>query len=75
MDLTNDKKPVNFNWLNLVLNEIPPILKINNSNLRHFYEFFAILFADSNKTQKNFKNQAIAGYIIKVFELVFNNQI
>ena len=75
MDLTNDKKPVNFNWLNLVLNEIPPILKINNSNLRHFYEFFAVLFADSNKTQKNFKNQAIAEYIIKVFELVFNNQI
>ena len=74
-NLINNKKPVNINWLNLVLNEIPPNLKINNQNLRHFYEYFAILFADSNKAQKDFKNQAIVIYIKKVFDLIFDDKI
>ena len=57
------------------MNEIPPNLKINNQNLRHFYEYFAILFADSNKAQKDFKNQAIVIYIKKVFDLIFDDKI
>ena len=74
-ELITNKKPVKTNWLNLVLNDIPPSLKINNKNLRHFYEFFAILFADSNRAQKNFKNLAIVYFIIKVFDLIFKGQI
>ena len=74
-NLINNNKPVNVNWLNLVLNEIPPNLKINHQNLRHFYEFFAILFADTNKAEKDFKNQAIVIYIKKLFDLIFDDKV
>jgi len=74
--LIRDKKPVNINWINLVLNDIPPELKITNKNLRHFYEFFANLIADSiNDIQKTTKNMIISEYIIKLLDLIFKNKI
>ena len=71
----NQNIPVNVNWLNLVLNEIPSELKIVNINLRHFYEFFANLLADSNIYQKEIKNKIVVQYIIKIFDLIFQNKI
>jgi hypothetical protein len=73
--LTKKNMPVNINWINLVLNDIPPELKITNKNIRHFYEFFAILLADSNGNKKEFKNEIIVEYIIKLFDLIFKNEI
>ena len=73
--LINEKKPVNINWLNLVLNDIPPEIKLTNKNVRHFYEFFANLLADSKMKEKEIKNEIIIEYIIKVFDLIFKNKI
>jgi len=67
--------PVNINWINLILNDIPPELKITNKNIRHFYEFFGILLADSNGNKKEFKNEIIIEFIIKLFDLIFKNEI
>ena len=74
-NLTKKNMPVNINWINLVLNDISPELKITNKNIRHFYEFFAILLADSNGNKKEFKNEIIIEYIIKLFDLIFKNKI
>ena len=75
-DLINKNKPTNINWINLVLDNIPSELKLTNKNLRHFYEFFGILFEDNaiNYRKKN-KNEVLIDYIIKAFKLIFNNQI
>ena len=73
--LIKEKKPVNVNWLNLVLNDLPPEIKITNKILRHFYEYFAILLADSNEIQKELKNEILLEYIIQVFDLIFQNKI
>ena len=73
--LIKEGKPVNMNWINLVLNEIPPNVKIFNKNLRHFYEFFAILLVDSSGYQKELKNEIIIDYIIEVLNLTFENKI
>ena len=74
-NLLYEKKPVNINWLNLVINDIPPELKVINKNVRHFYEFFANLLADSRIKNKKIKNEIIIEYIIKVLDLIFKNQI
>ena len=74
--LIRDKKPVNIKWINLVLNDIPPDIKITDKNLRHFYEFFASLIADSiNDAQKETKNMIIIEYIIKLLDLIFKNTV
>ena len=41
--LIENQIPINVDWINLVLNYIPPELKIINKNIRHFYEFFSML--------------------------------
>ena len=74
-NLIKKKKPININWINLVVDTIPSELNIINKNVRHFYEFFANLLADSTEHQKKYKNLIIEDYIKKVFELIFTNQI
>ena len=73
--LIENNKPININWMNLVLNYIPPELKIINKNLRHFYDFFSLLLADSNGNEKDYKNEIILEYIINVLDLIFENKI
>ena len=75
IDLIKKKLPVNINWINLTLNDIPPEIKISNKIIRHFYDFFAILLADSNGYQKENKDEIIIEYIIKVLDLIFKNKI
>ena len=76
-NLTENNSPVNIKWINLVINEIPPEIKIKiyDKRLRYFYEFFAILFVDSTEFKKEEKNEIIFGYIKKVFDIIFKNQI
>ena len=74
-NLIKKNEDININWINLVLNDIPPELNIFNENLRHFYDFFALLLADSNGKQKETKNKIIIEYIKKLFDLIFQNQI
>ena len=74
-DLININQPVNINWLNLVLNYIPPELKFINQNLRHFYDFFALILSDSNGNQNEYKNEIILEYFILLLDLIFENKI
>ena len=74
-NLLKKDEPININWINLVLNKIPQDLNIVNKKVRHFYEFFANLLADSNGYQKKLKNKIIIEYIKKVFDLIFKNKI
>ena len=75
VSLIKKNEPININWIYLVLNEIPSELKLGNKNVRHFYEFFAILLADSKGPQKVLKNEIIIEYIKKLFDLIFQNKI
>ena len=74
-DLIANEYPVNINWLNLVLNYIPPELQIINKSLRHFYDFFALLLLDSNGNQYDYKNEKIIEYIILLLNIIFENKL
>ena len=73
--MIENNKQINIIWLNLVLNYIPPVLNILNKNLRHFYDFFSELLVDTNGNEKEYKNEIILEYIIKLFDLIFENKI
>ena len=76
ISLIKASKPVNINWINLALKDVPSQLKIiSNKSMELFYEFFANLLADSNTYQKEIKNIIISDYIIQVFDLIFDNKI
>ena len=75
IDLIKNNKPININWINLVLDKIPQELNIMNKKVRYFYEFFANILADSKGYQKTIKNKIIIKYMKKVFDLIFENKI